>query len=133
MVVVIGLLVSIIGFFIAWYIYEKQHAKKPLMCPRNAPCETVLNSAQATTFGFSNSALGMVFYAIAFFFLFCLYLGGGSAIVEILLTVLTAGGFVFSLYLVNIQRTVIKQWCVWCIGSAFMATILFVVSLFILL
>lgn len=132
MAITIGLLASIIGFFIALYIYHKQHTKKPLMCPRNAPCETVLNSAQATTFGFSNSGLGILFYSVAFFFLFCLYIGGGSPIVETLLVLLTAIGFGFSLYLVQVQRTVIKQWCVWCLGSAVTATILFVASVFIL-
>ncbi len=132
MATTIGLIASIIGFCISFYIYRKQHAKKPLMCPRNAPCDTVINSPQGSTFGFSNAGLGIVFYAVTLFFLFCLDVGGPSKIVEILLLLMTSSGFAFSVYLVQIQKNVIKQWCVWCLGSAAMATILFFASVFVL-
>jgi uncharacterized membrane protein len=128
----VGLVASLIGLGISFYIYHKQHAQKPLMCPRNAPCDTVINSPQGSTFGFSNAGLGIAFYSIAFLLLFCLYIGGGSGIIEIVLIALTTSGFAFSLYLLQVQKNVIKQWCVWCIGSAIMATILFFASVFIL-
>ncbi len=128
----IGTLAAIIGFCIALYIYRKQEAKKPLMCPRRSPCETVLTSPQATTFGISNALLGMIFYAAALFLLVCLGLGGESGIVEIVLGLLTLGGFGFSAYLVWVQHSKIKQWCVWCLGSAAVATILFVATMLII-
>jgi uncharacterized membrane protein len=130
MIITIGLIASAIGFLIALYIYRKQHAKKPLMCPRKAPCETVITSPQATTFGFSNTVLGMLYYAFIFFVFICLAMGGRSSIAEIILLILTTGGFLFSLYLVRVQKNIIKQWCLWCLGSALMATILFVTTLF---
>lgn len=128
MATTIGLCASLIGFCIAVYIYNKQHAKKPLLCPRNAPCETVLNSPQATTLGFSNAALGIVYYAVAFFLFFCLYVGGHSSIVEVVLALMSVGGFGFSIYLVRVQKLVIKQWCVWCLASAATATIVFLAT-----
>jgi uncharacterized membrane protein len=99
------------------------------MCPRKAPCETVITSPQATTLGFSNTVLGMLYYAFIFFVFICLSMGGRSRIAEIILLIVTAFGFAFSIYLVRIQKNVIKQWCVWCLGSAVMATILFITAL----
>jgi uncharacterized membrane protein len=58
-------------------------------------------------------------------------MGGDSKVVDILLLILSAIGFGFSLYLVRIQKVVIKQWCVWCLGSAAMAAILFICSVLI--
>lgn len=144
MIISLSLITTIIGFGIALYIYRKQEAKKPLMCPRRAPCETVLSSPEAHTFGISNSILGMAFYAVVLFLLTCLRLlpnfreggqvdiGGESSIIEILLGLLTLSGFVFSGYLVWVQHTKIKQWCVWCLGSATTATILFVLTLILI-
>ncbi len=131
--ITIALLSSLIGFGIAAYIYRKQVAKKPLMCPRKSPCETVITSPQATTYGISNTVLGMAYYAFMAFLLLCIAAGGESAIVEVLLIALGAAGFVFSLYLVRIQHVVIKQWCVWCLGSALMATILFAAVLILVI
>ncbi|HTH92952.1 MAG TPA: vitamin K epoxide reductase family protein [Candidatus Paceibacterota bacterium] len=132
MAVTIGIFASLIGLGVSYYIYRKQHANKPLMCPRNAPCDAVINSPQGKTFGHSNAGLGIAYYAAVLFFLICLDMGGKSSIVEVLLLLMTTCGFAFSLYLIQIQRTVIKQWCVWCIVSAVTATILFFCSVFIL-
>lgn len=133
MITIIGMLASIAGFCIALYIYWKQQAKKPLMCPRKAPCETVISSPQATTFGFSNTILGMVYYFVMFFLLLCIYIGGASKILQVHMLLLSAGGFVFSAYLVQVQKVIIKQWCVWCLGSAAMATTLFIVAVMLFL
>ncbi len=132
MTINIGIIAAIIGFCIALYIYRKQHAKKPLMCPRKAPCETVISSPQANTFGISNTSLGIAFYLFVLFILLCLAAGGSSTIAEVILAIVTAGGFVFSLYLIRVQRNIIKQWCVWCLGSAVTATILFIIAIILL-
>ncbi len=124
----IGTLFSIAGFAVSFYIYRKQQAKKPLMCPRNAPCETVISSPQASTFGVSNTVLGMAYYAVTFLF-FAIRMGMNSFLADVLLLILTTGGFLFSLYLVGVQHFVIKQWCVWCLGSAVAATAIFLATL----
>ncbi|MDB5254917.1 MAG: Vitamin epoxide reductase [Candidatus Nomurabacteria bacterium] len=122
----IGMIAAVIGFGISWYIRTKQQSNTPLMCPRRSPCETVINSPQAKTLGFSNTSLGMLYYAIVFF-LFTYY-GTGYG-VQLILLVVTTIGFLFSLYLVGVQHFKIKQWCVWCLGSAVASTILFVSAL----
>lgn len=129
MIIFIALIAALGGFGITWYIDTKQKAQKPLMCPRKAPCETVLSSPEAKTFGVSNTSLGLLFYAVIFFLV--AYIGTGDSPVGAVtvLAILSTGGFLFSMYLVGIQHFKIKQWCVWCLGSAAMATILFVVSL----
>ncbi len=132
MIMALGMVAAILGFFIALYIYRKQESKKPLMCPRRAPCETVLNSPEAKMLGISNSILGMVYYAIMLFLLVCLQMGGESGIAEIVLFVIALVGFGFSGYLVWVQHSKIKQWCAWCLGSALMATALLVVAVLLL-
>jgi uncharacterized membrane protein len=125
--IMIGLLASALGFSIAIYIHERHSKRRPLRCPRRAPCETVLGSPQAKTFGISNSVLGIAYYALIFFLLFFVSPGKVSAYSVILFLLITAG-FLFSLYLVRVQRVVIKQWCIWCLGSAITSTILFLVG-----
>jgi uncharacterized membrane protein len=129
MLILLGLILSLIGLCIATYIHAKQGAKKPLMCPRKAPCETVLSSSEATTFGFSNALLGMVYYAGIVLLYTFFFTAPQSEPLGVLLVGLSTFGFLFSLYLIGVQQFKIKQWCVWCLGSAFIATSLFVVSL----
>jgi uncharacterized membrane protein len=133
MIIYIGLLASVTGFCIAVYIHRKQRAKKPLMCPRRAPCETVLSSRQAKTLGASNAVLGMYYYAVMTLFLVSMLFGNASFQAVTILFVLTGGGFLFSLYLVGVQHFVIKQWCAWCLGSAAAATVLFLSAFVIFL
>jgi uncharacterized membrane protein len=128
----LGLIAALAGLGVSWYIYRKQVAAKPLMCPRKAPCETVIASPQSKTFGISNTILGMLYYIVVFLF-FAYYATGQSMYgTAVALAVLTAGGFLFSAYLVAVQHFVIRQWCVWCLGSAAAATALFVCALTIL-
>ncbi len=129
MVIIIALLASFFGFCIALYIYGKQYAKKPLMCPRKSPCETVISSPQANTFGISNTVLGMVYYVVVFFFFLYIRTGIHSALEVLTLGMIITAGFLFSVYLVGVQQYKIKQWCVWCLGSAAMATIIFLCML----
>ena len=129
MTILIGLLAALIGLGITIYINNKQKAKKPLMCPRRAPCETVISSPEAKIFGISNTILGMLYYAVTAGFLLYLGTGNSSQLVNTLFVILTSIGFLFSMYLVGVQHFKIKQWCVWCLGSAAMATVLFVVML----
>lgn len=126
---ILGLIFSIAGLAVSLYIYRKQRAKKPLMCPRNAPCETVISSSQAKTFGISNTVLGMIYYVVTGLFFLARAMGSDSFLADVLLLILTTGGFLFSLYLAGVQRFVIRQWCLWCLGSAAAATIIFLATL----
>ncbi len=134
MAILIGLLASLIGLGITLYIYNKQKAQKPLMCPRRAPCETVISSPEAKIFGISNTILGMFYYIVTVGFL--LYFGTGHScnLASLVFIVMITVGFLFSMYLVGVQHFKIKQWCVWCLGSAAMATVLYgvMVSMFLL-
>lgn len=133
MAIILGLLSAFAGFFIAFYIYWRQGVQKPLFCPRKAPCETVITSPQAKTFGISNTILGMVYYGTVFPLLVFRGMGGESFIIDIPLLFLTTIGFLFSGYLVWLQYSLIKQWCTWCLGSAATATILFIVAILLFL
>ncbi|MEX2609620.1 MAG: vitamin K epoxide reductase family protein [Gemmatimonadota bacterium] len=45
------------------------------------------------------------------------------------LLVLATGAFLFSLYLTALEMWVIHAWCRWCIGSAVIATLIFLLAL----
>lgn len=131
MTIVTGLLAAVLGFCISLYIQNKQQTQRPMMCPRKSPCETVVSSPQSRTFGVSNTVLGMVYYATTFFLITAIGAGNGMPQLPILLAILSTGGFFFSLYLIWVQYFKIRQWCVWCLGSAFAATVLFGVGMVI--
>jgi uncharacterized membrane protein len=133
MTIIIGLLSAFAGFFIAFYIFWKQEIHKPLFCPRKSPCETVITSPQAKTAGIANTLLGMMYYGVVFFLLAFRGMGGESLSIDLPLLLLTTAGFLFSGYLVWLQYSLIKQWCIWCLGSAATATILFVIGLLLFL
>ncbi|MEO5646682.1 MAG: vitamin K epoxide reductase family protein [Candidatus Paceibacterota bacterium] len=125
MAILIALLAALIGLGITLYIYNKQRAKKPLMCPRRSPCETVISSPEAKIFGISNTILGMTYYVLTAAFLIYFGTGHHTNLACLFFITMTTLGFLFSMYLVGVQHFKIKQWCVWCLGSAVMSTVIF--------
>jgi uncharacterized membrane protein len=118
------------GFLIARYIYHhKKNVKEALVCPLKANCDTVIHSDYSMILGIPVEVLGMFYYAgtaVAY---------GWVVIFPELSTPLILSGllfasicaFLFSIYLTCIQAFALKNWCTWCIISAFLcATIFFV-------
>lgn len=132
---VVFLILSFVGFAIATYISNKKSAKKPLMCRKPGDCNDVVNSTYATFLGFPVVELGKRYY---------MTLGVVSAILLVLpgfrspslmiaLVFVTLSGLLFSLYLVGVQVFAIKKFCMWCMGSATVALLLFMTALFMAL
>jgi uncharacterized membrane protein len=127
MIHLIGFLASAAGLYISLSLYYKKHAKKKLMCPRNADCNSVINSRFGVTLGISNEVFGI------FYYLFLSIVFGSSLIIQTVFTPLTtlvvlaftAIGLLVSVYLVSVQAFVIKAWCMWCLGSAFVNIVIF--------
>ncbi len=116
----ITLTISMIGLFVSLYIYHKKRQHRPLMCPRKADCNTVINSTFSKTFGIPNEVVGIIYYT--------LMLGvAGIAIlspdllnpfIRVVLLVANIAAALFSLYLIALQAFVIRSWCMWCLVSA---------------
>jgi len=47
----------------------------------------------------------------------------------VFLLTISAGAFLFSLYLIFIQAFYLKEWCTWCLGSAGLSTIIFLAAI----
>ena len=121
-----------VGFAIASKIAYHKAVKKPLVCPMRSRCDLVTESKHSRFFGIHNEQLGMFYYAVVavaygISIAMPLFLGAWTALV---LFALPAVGFVFSLYLVLLQAFVIREWCLWCLGSAATATILLFLAVF---
>ena len=128
---------AVCGFFIARYIRRHKTQNTPLVCPIKFDCHTVVHSDYARFLGFPVEILGMFYYA----FIAIVYLGltispdlmliVGYDILSIGLLSLSLAGFLFSAYLIGIQIFIIKKGCSWCIVSAFVCLIIFILATFL--
>ena len=116
-----------LGFADSLYLYYKSVKKHQLVCPLKSHCNVVLNSRWNRFLGIKNEVWGALYYAgVA-------VLGFGafrSNILEPFLIVVATGcGFLYSLYLTRIQIFKIKEYCLYCLFSALISLLLFLVAM----
>ena len=121
-------LCAALGFSLAFNIFLKKKAKKPLICPLKGQCDAVVHSEYSKLFGIPLELLGMFYYLV-------ILLSYGSFIFFADITVheffvlgvtfATGIAFFFSIYLTAIQAFVLKKWCTWCLMSATLCTLIF--------
>jgi uncharacterized membrane protein len=124
-------LVALAGLFVALYLtlYKLGYIGN-LVCAVGS-CEVVQTSRWATLLGYPVAVWGVVYYVGVL----ALSLAGLSpSLVDDkrlsqLLVFITATGVLFSLWLTYLELFVIEAICMWCVVSAMLATILFVISL----
>ncbi|MBP6879973.1 MAG: vitamin K epoxide reductase family protein [Candidatus Pacebacteria bacterium] len=114
------------GFFLAFNIWSKKQEKKPLVCPMKSDCNTVVHSRFSVFAGIPLEVIGMLYYTFVIFtHVLFLFFGVHSDWLVFITLFASATAFLFSLYLTSIQAFVLKQWCVWCLTSAFFCFIIF--------
>lgn len=122
---------ALAGFLLAFFIRHKKKTHEKMTCPLDSDCNAVIESEYSRFFYIPVELLGLFYYGIiaASYALFLIFSGYvlPSAIFSIF--ILTIAAFLFSLYLTFIQAFAIKQWCVWCLTSAGLCTIIFAISL----
>ena len=123
-------LLALLGLLIAIYLtLYKTGAIAELNCTVGS-CETVQTSRWATFLGLPVAAWGIVFYVA----LLALALSGvqgslaESRAVSVALVAVTGWGVVFSAWLTYLELFVIHAICQWCVVSAILVTIAFVVA-----
>ena len=123
-------LVALLGVFVASYLtLYKVGAIASLVC-RTGSCETVQLSRWATFLGLPVAAWGIVFYVV----LLALALAGlqerlaDSRAMSLALLAWTGWGVLFSAWLTYLELFVINAICQWCVVSAILVAIAFVVS-----
>src|SRR3989344_5649429 len=102
------------GFGVALYIYRTKKHRKELVCPIGSDCNAVINSRYSKFLGVSLEYWGMFYYALIFLSYLIMF---------------TSGAFLFSLYLLFAQAFILKQWCIWCLLSATLSIVIFIISL----
>ena len=125
-------LLALTGAFVATYLaLYKIGAIGSITCSVGS-CETVQSSRWAVFLGLPVAAWGVGYYlavlAVAMAGLHERF--AGSAWVGWALLALTAWGFAFSGWLTALEAFVIGAWCQWCVVSATIATLLFVLASF---
>lgn len=120
------------GLTVAGYVYIKKKTAQPMVCPLNGECEMVTTSRYSKFFGLPVELMGIFYYGliILVYVLHNLIPWLLSDTIIFLLTGVTIGAFVFSLYLIFIQAFVLKKWCTWCLFSAGFSTFIFITAVF---
>jgi uncharacterized membrane protein len=124
-------LVALAGLFVALYLtLFKLGYIGTLVCAVGS-CEVVQTSKWATFLGYPVAVWGVAYYVAVL----AVCLAGLRADlvddrrVSQVLVVMTGVGVVFSLWLTYLELFVIDAICMWCVVSAILATILFVLAL----
>ena len=123
--------VALVGVFIAIYmLLYKLGVLGTVICGSSGGCEIVQASRYAYFLGIPVAAWGLLGYLL----MLGVALAGiqpglvGARWVALALLVLTGGAFLFSIYLSLLEEFVIGAWCRWCIASAIVSTVAFVLA-----
>ncbi|MBA3888923.1 MAG: vitamin K epoxide reductase family protein [Gemmatimonadaceae bacterium] len=120
-------LLALAGIFLATYLALYKFGMIGALTCTVGSCETVQLSKWAMFLGLPVAAWGVGFY-IAVFVLAMLSLGpaGDSPLIGWALLLITGWGVLFSAWLTYLELYVIHAICMWCVVSAVLTTIIFV-------
>lgn len=119
---------ALVGVFISSYmLLHKLGVVGTLSCTVG-DCATVQLSPYAVFMGVPVPVLGVIGYMLILAVALAGVQGGPHWIAPALLA-LGFGAFAFSMYLTALEAFVIHAWCQWCVGSAIVATLIFLFAL----
>jgi len=119
------------GLGVALYIYYTKKHGWQLVCPVGSDCNVVITSRYSKFLGVSLEYWGMFYYAVIFT-CYIILIFAPHLLSEFFLSgliMLTAAAFLFSLYLLFVQAFLLRQWCIWCLLSAMLSIMIFIISL----
>lgn len=125
------LVISLLGFLDATYLAIKHYLGTPINCSIFEGCEKVTTSQYAVIGGMPVALLGAIYY-LAIFLLMVAYLDTKRETDLSFAARLTPVGFLASVWFIYLQLFVIKAICLYCVVSAAISTILFVLGLFVI-
>lgn len=121
------------GLVVSWYIYYKKRRHERLTCLVNKDCDAVVHSRySALLFGIPNEVMGMLYFgfvAVASFVVVAGVSSLGFLSLPLVLTILGGIAAVFSIVLIFIQAKVLRQWCDYCLISAVISIVIFLIEL----
>ncbi len=128
---VISIFLGFAGFLLALYITHKKRRKSEhFVCPLRGSCTEVIHSDFSKFFGVGVEYLGLLYYAI-------IALGYGiravwpgiDGMLVVPLLFLSTFALLFSFYLTFIQIFTLRKLCTWCLISAFLTLMIFILSI----
>ena len=121
---------SFLGFVDASYLTAKHYLGTPIPCSILNGCDTVTTSVYSEIAGLPVALLGAIYY-LGIFLICVFYLESKNTRPLKFLATGTTIAFIFSLYLIYLQIFTIKALCLYCLISAFLSLILFMVGILI--
>ena len=115
---------AFVGFADSAFLLAKRISGAPIPCFITSGCDAVSKSPYSVLFGVPLSAWGVLFY-LAIGILAILYLDTKRALFAKLLPPATTLGLLSSAYFIYVQKFKIGQFCIYCIASAIISTLLF--------
>ncbi len=120
----------IIGLVDSFYLFYKYINADPINCLLFDGCNTVAQSPYSHFLGIPLPTFGVLFYGVMFLLVFFLMRHDNFLIKRI--TLLGAiVGFIFSLYFTYLQGFVIQAFCIYCLISALVSTLILCLIIFI--
>lgn len=120
---------SLIGLLVSGFLAFEYSLPRLITCPLGGlSCDIVRNSPYSQMFGISVPVLGILFY----FFLSTISLfslENDFKLVKKLTFVLSSIGILFSTYFTYLEAFVIHAFCFWCLTSAIITVLIFLLSL----
>jgi uncharacterized membrane protein len=101
--------------YLTWVHYQPAH----LVCYISSGCETVQHSTYAELVGIPVALLGVVAYVVLLASAFVRGFLAAAAAVTVAL-----GGLAFAAWLVYVQGWILDAWCIWCVTSDVILTLL---------
>jgi len=125
------LLLSVIGIGVAGYLAYVELNQVEAVCGPVGNCNTVQQSEYATLFGILPiGVLGVMGYLVIIIIWLArlLDLPGYTRVLNLGLFGITLFGILFSIYLTFLEPFVIGATCIWCLSSAVIMTVLFLLA-----
>ncbi len=124
-------LLSIIGIGISSYLSFTYITHSPIAC-FDTGCEIVRKSRYAYPLGIPMPIIGLLGNLMIFLISFFYTLEKApKKVMSKLLFFTSLTGFLVVVYLTSAEIFDIKAYCIWCLGSAFTMTIIFILSYFL--
>ncbi len=122
---------ALVGLTITINIYKKKHTKKPLVCPFNADCDSVITSDFSSFMGIGLEIYGMLYYGfITLFYSTMIFFPSlQNDYLMFIMSGVSIAAFLFSAYLTFLQAFVLRIWCSWCLMSAGISTAIFIFAM----
>jgi protein-disulfide isomerase/rhodanese-related sulfurtransferase len=122
---------TLVGLFDALYLFWVYTSpSQPMVC-LGSGCDVVRASDYSRLWGITMPAYGIVMYLFMAVAVFSQPLLSGAVKVACRKCVVLAsgGGVAFSIYLTYLEGWVIRAWCAWCVASAVIVALIFLLSL----